>query len=292
MAATERPSLAPADPGRDLEGGGRAGRLRRVAARLGLVALFAYLAAAALAMGFADRLIFLPPEASYDDDLDGLLFLTGSGGRRIAARWVPTPGAEVAVLFAHGNAEDIGHGVRHQDGWADLGASVLTFDYPGYGLSSGRPSEEGAYDAADAAYRFLVAQGIDPGTIIVHGRSLGGGVVVDLASRERVGGVIIESSFVSAYRVMTRVPLLPVDQLDNLAKLPRVDAPVLVIHGSRDLVVAPWHGRALFDALPEERRSSLWVEGAGHNDLAAVAGAGYWSALADFAARVARAGGA
>ena len=90
----------------------------------------------------------------------------------------------------------------------------------------------------------------------------------------------------SVYRVVTRAPLLPVDQFKSLAKLSDVAAPALVIHGQRDEVIAPWHGRRLFQALPESRRSSLWVERAGHNDLAQVAGQSYWDALAAFTASV------
>ena len=67
----------------------------------------------------------------------------------------------------------------------------------------------------------------------------------------------------------------------------RVDAPVLVIHGGRDEVIAPWHGRRLYEAVPDDRRTALWVEGAGHNDLERVAGAAYWEALRDFGRRVA-----
>jgi hypothetical protein len=250
-----------------------------------------YVGAAGLGMGFADRLIFVPPPPSYGGDLDGLVRLESAEGDTIAARFVEAPGSQVVILFAHGNAEDMGHGRVHAAGYADLGASILTFDYPGYGLSSGRPSEEGAYAAVDAAYEHLTQErGFPPEAIIAHGRSLGGGVVVDLASRRRVGGLVMESSFVSAYRVMTRWPLVPVDQFANLSKLGSVDAPVLVIHGGRDRVVAPWHGRRLFEAVPEPRRDSLWVEEAGHNDLEAVAGAAYWRTLARFAAAVAASG--
>lgn len=238
--------------------------------------------------GLADHLIFFPPASSYEDELEGLEWLESAAGDRIAARYVEAPGADTAVLFAHGNAEDIGDGVIHADHYAALGVSVLTFDYPGYGLSSGRPSEDGAYAAADAAYRYLREdRGIAPTAIIAHGRSLGGGVMVDLASRESVGGLIIESSFVSAYRVVTRVPLVPVDQFTSLKKLPAVLAPILVVHGDRDGLIAPWHGRRLYDAVPEDRRFSLWVEGAGHNDLVEVAGQRYWTALAAFVTVVA-----
>ena len=111
--------------------------------------------------------------------------------------------------------------------------------------------------------------------------------MVDLASREAVGGLIIESSFVSAYRVVTRLQIVPVDQFTSLKKLSTVVAPILVIHGDRDALIAPWHGRRLYDAVPEDRRFSLWVEGAGHNDLTAVAGERYWTALASFVTVVA-----
>jgi fermentation-respiration switch protein FrsA (DUF1100 family) len=238
-------------------------------------------------MGFADRLIFVPPVSSYGEDLDGLVRLDGADGASIVARRVDAPDAGTVVLFAHGNAEDLGHGRFHADRYAELGVSVLAFDYPGYGLSSDRASEEGAYASIDAAYDHLVEDlGWAPERIVVHGRSLGGAVAIDLASRRPVGGLVVESSFVSAYRVMTHIPIVPIDQFESLKKIPMVDAPVLVMHGGRDAVIAEWHGRRLFEAVPEERRSSLWVERAGHNDLAAVAGAEYWAALAAFVATV------
>ena len=238
-------------------------------------------------VGFVDRLIFFPPSSSYDEHAPGLLRLQSEARDEIAAFHHETPGAGITVLFAHGNAEDLGHGTGHAERYAQLGVSVLSFEYPGYGLSSGKPTEPGTYAAADAAYRYLREQvGLESGAIIAHGRSLGGGVMVDLASRLPVGGLIIESSFVSVYRVVTCAPLLCVDQFKSLAKLSDVAAPALVIHGQRDEVIAPWHGRRLFQALPESRRSSLWVERAGRNDLAQVAGQSYWDALAAFTASV------
>jgi len=235
-----------------------------------------------VAAALADRLIFLPPPPSYGADAADLVRLATAAGDTVAALYLPVPDAPLAVLFAHGNAEDLGDLGPYLDAYRASGVSVLALDYPGYGTSTGTPSEAGAYAAADAAYDFLADRLPGGGRIVTHGRSLGGAVMVDVAARRPVAGLVIESSFVSAYRVMTRIPLLPVDQFRSLRKLSAVDAPVLVVHGTADEVVAPWHGRRLAEAVPAARRRTFWVEGAGHNDLLGVAGAAYWSALRSF----------
>jgi fermentation-respiration switch protein FrsA (DUF1100 family) len=244
------------------------------------VLLLVYAGTMILATAFADRFIFFPPPPSYGTDQEGLVELSAVGGDTVAAVYLPSPGATRVVLFAHGNAEDVGDLALHLERYRALGVSVFAFDYPGYGLSTGTPSERGAYAAADAAYDHLVAElEIDPDRVVAHGRSLGGAVMADLAARRPVGGLVLESTFVSAYRVMTRLAVLPVDQFQTLKKLSRVEVPVLVMHGSADEIIAPWHGRRLAEEVPEERRSVLWVEGAGHNDLTEVAGDSYWTAL-------------
>ena len=101
-----------------------------------------YDGAFAMTAGFADRLIFFPPTSSYGDDLEGLVWLESAAGDRIAARYVESVGADVTVLFAHGNAEDVGDGASHADHYASLGVSVLAFDYPGYGAQLRTPLGE------------------------------------------------------------------------------------------------------------------------------------------------------
>ena len=231
----------------------------------------------------------MPPPASYGPDLPGLVLFPTVAGDTVAALYHPVPGATHTVLFAHGNAEDIGHGEPFVRTYAQAtGASVLAFDYPGYGLSTGSPSERSAYEAADAALAFLRDEkGAPTGTVVAHGRSLGGAVLVDLAARERLAALVIESSFVSAFRVVTRAPFLPFDRFRSLDKLPAVDSPVLVIHGEQDDIVPLWHGHHIYDALPSHRRTALWVAGAGHNDLPWVAGPGYWTTLSRFMASAA-----
>jgi abhydrolase domain-containing protein 17 len=161
---------------------------------------------------------------------------------------------------------------------------VLAYDYPGYGASTGAPSEAGAYAAADAAYDYATRTlGIPPERIIIHGRSLGGGVAVDLASRRPSAGLVLESTFLSASRVGFGFRPFVFERFNSVAKVSRIRCPTLVIHGQADPVIAFAHGRALFAAL-RVPKDSLWVPRAGHNDLALVAGDRYWTALKTFAA--------
>jgi abhydrolase domain-containing protein 17 len=186
------------------------------------------------------------------------------------------------VLFSHGNAETIHDNLDYLDRMHAAGFSVLAYDYSGYGHSTGRASEAAAYLDADAAYEYLRSQGVPPERIIAHGRSLGGAVAADLASRRPVAALVLESTFVSAFRVVRPYPIVPFDRFRTLDKLPRITVPTLVIHGTDDEVIGLWHGERLYARLagPKDR---LWVRGAGHNDLESVAGTRYWRALRRFA---------
>jgi fermentation-respiration switch protein FrsA (DUF1100 family) len=96
-----------------------------------------------------------------------------------------------------------------------------------------------------------------------------------------VGGLILESTFMSAYRVMTYWPIVLGDRMPNLSRMKNVHCPVLVMHGTADSVIGIEHGRALFAAAPEPKRS-FWVEGAGHCAVPIVAGPRYWQELREF----------
>jgi fermentation-respiration switch protein FrsA (DUF1100 family) len=115
---------------------------------------------------------------------------------------------------------------------------------------------------------------------------VGSGPATELAARVPVGGLVLESAFVSTFRVLTKVPLLPFDRFPNLRHLRQVRCPVLVIHGTEDEVIPVSHGRRLY-AIAAEPKESLWVEGAHHNDVPLVGGTRYWAALTAFTRRVA-----
>ena len=208
-----------------------------------------------------------------------------SGRHRIHAWWKPLDPAPAAVLFLHGNAGNVTHRARHVLAWERAGAAVLVIDYRGYGRSEGRPSEAGLYEDALAGYRLLRGRGFPPERILVHGESLGTAAAAHVASVEPVGGVILEAPFPSARAVARTVlpvlgPLL-VWGFDVRSRLARIQAPVLVIHGSQDEVIPFRLGRAVFDAAREPKQ--FWaIDGAGHNDIPETAGEEYPARLRAF----------
>jgi abhydrolase domain-containing protein 17 len=249
-----------------------------------------YLTLAATALLLADRMIFLPPPTSYTHSDLPIFFIPVGDGDALAAVHLHHPRATHTILYSHGNAEDLGQ-LRGLLEWMwTAGFSVLAYDYRGYGLSTGgRANSKSAVQDAIAVYRYARQElGIEASSMIVHGRSVGSGPATALAAAEPVAGLILESAFTSAFGVVLPFRLLPFDRFRNLKLLPQVSCPVLVLHGSRDKVIAPDHARRLFDAAPGPKTLE-WIEDAGHNDLVQMAGPRYLETLRRFAATLVQA---
>lgn len=253
--------------------------------RLGLTGLALYSLFALYVFFQADNMIFLPRPASYQDSEDILKIPVGEN-TEISATYLPNPEADLLLLYMHGNAEDLGNIRPMLERLHTWGFSVFAYDYQGYGTSDGRPSERNAYQEANAVYRYLTQQiGIPPEQIIPYGRSVGGGPATYLAAHQVVGGLILESTFTSVFRVVVPFPLLPFDKFPNLDHLQQVQSPVLVMHGTADRTIPLHHGQTLYAAAPDPKLS-LWVEGADHNDFTRVAGQQHRDALLAFQALV------
>ncbi|HEX6189952.1 MAG TPA: alpha/beta hydrolase [Pyrinomonadaceae bacterium] len=230
---------------------------------------------------FAERMIFLPPVTGYRDT-SSTLKLKSRDGVEISAVYLSSPQAEYTILFSHGNAEDLGTLTPELEDLRALGFSIFAYDYHGYGTSGGQATEQNAYEDIDAAYNYLTqVLKVPSDRIIAHGRSLGGAVAIDLASRKPLGGLIVESSFVSAFRVVTGYRIFPFDKFRNVDKIKHVRCPVLIVHGRQDEVIPFWHGERLFQ-LANQPKVNFWVDGAGHNDLRVVAGLQYVQTLLAF----------
>ena len=239
-----------------------------------LMILFAYF--------FSDRLIFFPQRPGYSDSQEIIKIRTADGAK-ISAMYFPNADVKFTILYSHGNAEDIGDLRELFETFNRNGFSVFAYDYHGYGTSEGKPSEKNAYRDVEAAYNYLVGElKTPPGRIIALGRSVGGGAATHIAGREKIAGLILESSFITAFRVVTYLPLLPFDKFRNIAKIKNVRCPVLVIHGRADTIIPFRHGEKLF-AAANEPKFKLWVDDAGHNDLVPVADGSYWDGIRRFA---------
>jgi fermentation-respiration switch protein FrsA (DUF1100 family) len=248
---------------------------RRVLLTLGLLA-GVYLALCLIMVLTQDRLVYFPTRGPSATPAEvGLAFeerrLTSADGVRLHAFWIPRPESHGALLFCHGNGGDIGHRMGSAAVFAALGWSSFYFDYRGYGASEGRPSEEGTYLDAVAAYDELVGPlGIAPRRIVAVGESLGAAVAIELALRRPLRALLLESAFTSLAGVgATHYPWLPVRLLAryryaNAAKIAGVGVPLFLMHSPDDEIVPFAHAERLF-AVAREPKELLRTAGR-HND--------------------------
>lgn len=191
------------------------------------------------------------------------------------------------LLWAHGNAGNISHRLENIKEFHDrLGPTIFIFDYRGYGRSGGSPSEEGLYRDARAALATLEARAdLDPERMIYFGRSLGAAVAVELALHRPPAGLILETPFLSvpamANRTLPGLGYLFRTRYDSLAKIGRLQVPLLVLHGDQDEVVPFVHGWRLFETAPEPK-TFYAIRGAHHNDTYIVGGEPYWRVWRSF----------
>ncbi|KAJ2948086.1 hypothetical protein O0L34_g9883 [Tuta absoluta] len=245
----------------------------------------------------AAKLAFLPPEPTYaftpdetgskfaltltdraewqysereKENIEGFYSRT-SRGNRIACLFVRcSANARFTILFSHGNAVDLGQMSSFYLGLGTrINCNIFSYDYSGYGVSGGKPSEKNLYADIDAAWQALRTRyGISPENVILYGQSIGTVPTVDLAARYEVGAVVLHSPLMSGMRVAfpnTKRTWF-FDAFPSIDKIPKVTSPVLVIHGTEDEVIDFSHGLAIYERCPRAVEP-LWVEGAGHNDV-------------------------
>lgn len=209
------------------------------------------------------------PGVTADKNMDVHLLETKVGNKIVATFW-KHPFARFTVLYSHGNAADLGQ--MHElfiELRAHLRVNIMSYDYSGYGASSGKPSEFNTYHDIEATYNCLKKDyGIKQEDLIVYGQSVGSGPTLHLASRlQRLRGVVLHSAILSGIRVLYPVKMtFWFDIFKNIDKIRLVSCPVLVIHGTNDDIVDLSHGKRLWE-LAKEKYDPLWVKGGGHCNL-------------------------
>ncbi len=178
----------------------------------------------------------------------------------------------ITLVYCHGNAGNIGDRGDKARPFLDAGHGLLLVGYRGYGGNPGRPDEDGLYADGRAALAFLADRGVADGRIVLYGESLGGGVVVQLASERRLGAVVLEAPFTSAGDVgAAAYPIMPVrrlikDRFASVEKIAGIGAPLLIVHGEADRTVPTRLGRALL-AAAREPKEGVFLPAADHNDV-------------------------
>lgn len=196
--------------------------------------------------------------------------LDTKGGNKIVATFWKHPHGRFTLLYSHGNAADLG---QMQELFIELRAhlrvNIMSYDYSGYGASTGKPSEFNTYYDIEAVYNCLKSEyGIRQEDVILYGQSVGSGPTLHLASRlQRLRGIVLHSAILSGIRVLYPVKMtFWFDIFKNIDKIRNVSCPVLVIHGTNDEIVDWSHGKRLWE-LSKEKYDPLWVQGGGHCNL-------------------------
>jgi len=269
--------------------------LSRCLTLLRFAAVF-YLLVILMLMWFENQLIFPAPSYPRGNwEPTGLgqqdIYFESEDGTQLHGWLVEHPQPAVYILFCHGNAEQVAdlaeliYKYHHE-----YQATVFAFDYRGYGRCKGRPDERGVLADGRAAQQWLASHcKIKTSDIVVIGRSIGGAVAVDLASKNGARGLVLERTFSSLPEVASRhFPWLPVkllmkNRFESVEKIKAYQGPLLQTHGTADEVVPYESGKRLFQAADSEDKEFVVVQNGTHNEPHPQK---YWMALASFMRKV------
>lgn len=223
------------------------------------------------------------------------------GGDQVAYVYARHAGdaPRLTLLFCHGNKYHIEEYWDRVEAHWSAGFDVLTFDYRGYGRSTGTSSEATMRADGEAALAFLRSRGVADSSLAITGFSLGGVCAIHLAARVVTPrALIVEAAFTSAEGLVRTGTVLGVpggwlmkDPYDNLAAMPLVTAPTLVMHGDADTFLPFRFGEALFAANRSAVKRFIRIRGADHSGILSVLGAGTYGRLFhDFASAPSAAG--
>jgi len=170
------------------------------------------------------------------------------------------------VIIGHGNADVIDKWVTLVSRLREVGIGVLLVEYPGYGRSSGQPTQASITKAFIASYDSIITKSeIDSEKIILLGQSIGGGPICALAKERPSASIILISTFTSV-RTFASQYLLPEflirDPFDNLSLIKTYNNPVLIVHGTDDNLIPYEEGKILYTAA---KNGKIISKDGGHN---------------------------
>jgi fermentation-respiration switch protein FrsA (DUF1100 family) len=238
--------------------------------------LITYLVLGAVLYIKQPRLLYRPEKeisgtpAEIGLDFEDVVFKS-SDGLGLSGWYVPAKSSKLTLLFCHGNGGNIGHRLDSINIFHHLGLNCFIFDYRGYGSSSGKPSEEGTYADAMAAYKWLTEEKkTAEEDIIIFGRSMGGAIAAQLAGKVKAQALVVESAFTSYVDIAKEYyPYMPVRwfarfSYSTIDYIRDVHCPVMLIYSRNDEIVPYKFGLELYDAA-NEPKEFIEIFGS-HND--------------------------
>lgn len=238
--------------------------------------------------GYISSIMFPAPKGTYTKEWDhyvdiplkrtiGIFSCSGldDSVESISGFFFRRDDTKTTILYSHGNATDIGQIYNWMFELSKrLRVNVLCYDYLGYGLNGGQASEQECYRCIESAYEYLLKKGIPASSIVAYGRSIGTGPTVHLATKvENLKGVVLESAYTSVFGVVSKslaTVSYCVDQFKNESKISKINAPILLFHGTKDQVIPHEHAEAL---QKKSQCNLVSFNGGGHNDLTLMYGA-------------------
>lgn len=203
------------------------------------------------------------------------VFIDTADGERISGIWSHVDESKGLILYFHGNAGSLQSWKGVAPELNRLGFDVLMIDYRGYGKSTGSITEDGLYEDVKATWNFALARNVPESSIIIYGRSIGTGPASELALHApNARALILETPFTSMLAMAKSIYpfLLPELTLrfrfETDQKLPRVNMPILLLHGTLDQVIPVSHSRQLQELLGT-KSTLVIIEGASHNNVSA-----------------------
>ncbi len=165
------------------------------------------------------------------------------------------------ILFLHGNAGSLENRIHKINHFKDMNINFLLISWRGFSGNQGKPTEQGLYEDARSAVRWLKSKGILEKNIIIYGESLGTGVATEIAENKNFGGIILESPFTSMIDAgKTKYPYLPVkfllkDKYESNKKIINIKSPILIMHGKVDNIVPFYMGKKMYDLANQPKYS-------------------------------------
>ena len=229
-----------------------------------LLGLITYLIVLTYIYLYQRNLLYHPLDNGYQEDKINFdykeIFIQNKEGIKLKA-WLHEKDLinKKTIIFFHGNAGNLKNRNYKLNKLSKFDINFLIVAYRGFSGNQGKPSEQGLYEDARSTLDWLKIKGVKEKNLILYGESLGTAVAIETAQNKDLAGIILESPFTSMVELAQKYyPVLPVkfllkDKYETIKKLPKINSPLLVLHGRLDDIVPFAMGKKIFNKANEPK---------------------------------------